>query len=337
MLVRGVVEDQVDDHPHPAVAGGADHLDEVAERAQPRVDAVVVGDVVAVVAVGGREERHQPQAGDAQVGEVVHPLGEPLEVAHAVAVPVHEGLHVQAVDDGRLPPQVTGLGDPHAGGLSARAGQARGQSGADDPGRRGSTPVVPRRPGLRGPWRRPVVEVAVRAEVVAALAVQRLPQVVGLVGVPRFGRSAGTSPRCERGSGRAGPAPRRWRAASRRSSPPTQYSRRCGCSAAQTIAAGGDLRLVDRRHGLGAVRQPRPDPGELRGVEGRQLDHGHVHVAPVVEQLGAQRLVEALDGVLGRRSTPTAAGSPGRRASSRPGRSCPGRVAASAAARTGCR
>src|SRR3712207_7637263 len=45
-------------------------------RAQPRVDAVEVGDVVAVVPLGGRVEGHQPQAGHAEVGQVVDALGE---------------------------------------------------------------------------------------------------------------------------------------------------------------------------------------------------------------------------------------------------------------------
>jgi hypothetical protein len=35
VLHRGVVDDEVDDHPHPAVAGGADELDEVAEVTEP--------------------------------------------------------------------------------------------------------------------------------------------------------------------------------------------------------------------------------------------------------------------------------------------------------------
>jgi hypothetical protein len=52
VLVGGVVDDQVGDHPHPPVAGGAHQLDDVAGGAQPRVDPVEVGDVVAVVAVG---------------------------------------------------------------------------------------------------------------------------------------------------------------------------------------------------------------------------------------------------------------------------------------------
>ena len=55
VLVGGVVDDEVDDHPDAAVAGLVDQLDEVAERAERRVDGVEVGDVVAVVAVGARD------------------------------------------------------------------------------------------------------------------------------------------------------------------------------------------------------------------------------------------------------------------------------------------
>ena len=50
----------------------------------------------------------------AELREVVQALGEALEVARPVAVPVHERLDVQAVDHRVLPPQVARLGDPHA-------------------------------------------------------------------------------------------------------------------------------------------------------------------------------------------------------------------------------
>ena len=74
---------------------------------------VEVGDVVAVVAVGRRLERHQPDARDPELGEVVEAVGEALEVAGAVVVPVHVRLDVEAVDDGRLPPEVAAIGDLH--------------------------------------------------------------------------------------------------------------------------------------------------------------------------------------------------------------------------------
>ena len=62
---------------------------------------------------------------------------------------------------------------------------------------------------------------------------------------------------------------------------------------------GGHLGLVDRRDGLGVVGRPGQPPGELRGVHRRHLHHRDVHVALVVQQLTAQRFVEALGRVLG--------------------------------------
>ena len=114
VLVAGVVDDEVGDDPHAAVLRGADDLDEVAEAAEPPVDAVEVDDVVAVVAVGRRVDGHQPQARHAQRRQVVEPLRQALQVAGAVAVGVEVGLDVEAVDDRRLPPQVGGVGEPHA-------------------------------------------------------------------------------------------------------------------------------------------------------------------------------------------------------------------------------
>ena len=109
VLVGGVVHHEVGDHADAAVARGADHLHEVAVGPQPRVDAVEVDDVVAVVAVARRRiERHEPQAADAEPRQVVDPLGQPGQVAAAVAVGVEEGLDVEAVDDRVLPPQVAG-------------------------------------------------------------------------------------------------------------------------------------------------------------------------------------------------------------------------------------
>src|SRR5690606_4987091 len=74
-VLRGrVVDNEVDDHAHAPVACGAQPLHDVAVVAQPRVDAVVVDHVVPVVALGRRVEGHEPQARDAQLGEVVDAL-----------------------------------------------------------------------------------------------------------------------------------------------------------------------------------------------------------------------------------------------------------------------
>jgi hypothetical protein len=108
MMVRGVVKDEVGDHPHAAVAGGPHRIGQIAVRSQPRVDAVEVGDVVAVVALSRRHEGHQPHAVDSQPGEVVEPVDQARQVPAAITVRVEEGLDVQAVDDRVLPPDVAG-------------------------------------------------------------------------------------------------------------------------------------------------------------------------------------------------------------------------------------
>src|SRR3954447_14215761 len=106
MPVGGVVDDEVDQDPDAAAPGLVDELDEVAQGPVARVDAVEVGDVVAVVAGRARLGGGQPHRVDAEAVEVVEPAGEPCEVAAAVAVVVEEGLDVDAVDDGILEPEV---------------------------------------------------------------------------------------------------------------------------------------------------------------------------------------------------------------------------------------
>jgi hypothetical protein len=92
MLVGGVVDHQVDQHAHAALRRGVRELHEVAERAEARIDVVVVRHVVAVVAARRGLERHEPDGGHAQAAEVVEAAREALEIAAPVAVRIHEGL-----------------------------------------------------------------------------------------------------------------------------------------------------------------------------------------------------------------------------------------------------
>jgi hypothetical protein len=106
MLIRGVVDDQVHDHPQAPVVGFVEQIGEVAETAELGLDAVVVGDVVAVVAVGGRVDRVEPDGGGAEALEVVEPRDQSRQVADAVAVGVLERPDVEAVDRALLIPTV---------------------------------------------------------------------------------------------------------------------------------------------------------------------------------------------------------------------------------------
>jgi hypothetical protein len=81
-------------------------LDEIAERAVTRIDAVIVGDVVAVVLARGGLERHQPDRGDAEALQIIEPPQQALEVANAVAIGVHIGADGKAVEYAVLVPEV---------------------------------------------------------------------------------------------------------------------------------------------------------------------------------------------------------------------------------------
>jgi hypothetical protein len=115
MLVRGVREHQVGQHPDPAIRGSANELLDVAQAAQPWVDVVVVGHVVAVVAPRRGEERKQPHRRHSKAGQVVDAAGQAGEVADAVPVGVLERLDIDAVDNRVLVPEVTRRFAAHPG------------------------------------------------------------------------------------------------------------------------------------------------------------------------------------------------------------------------------
>src|SRR4030095_10159669 len=64
MPVRRVVDHEIDDHPHPDLLRVIHELDELAKRAVLWVYPIIVGNVVAIVAIRGRIKRLKPHAGD---------------------------------------------------------------------------------------------------------------------------------------------------------------------------------------------------------------------------------------------------------------------------------
>ena len=76
VLVGGVVDHQLGDHPQAAAVRLAQEAPEVAAGAVGGMDVGVVGDVVAVVAQRRGVERQQPEGGDAEVRQVVELAGQ---------------------------------------------------------------------------------------------------------------------------------------------------------------------------------------------------------------------------------------------------------------------
>ena len=121
VLVTRVVEDEVEHDPDAALVALGHELGEVAERPQRLADPVVVGDVVAAVAVRRRVDGVEPEHGDAEPAEVVQPAGQAAEVADAVTVGVLEQPDVEAVDDpAAIPPCRHPLVIPSRGARTAR-------------------------------------------------------------------------------------------------------------------------------------------------------------------------------------------------------------------------
>jgi hypothetical protein len=127
VLIGRVVDHQLGDHLESAAVCFGEELPEVVERPVRRVNLRVEGYVVAIIFLGARIVRQQPDRADSQLLQVVELLGQPLEVADPVPVRVGEALHVQLVDDRVLVPERVdvraGLG---RGGLDDRFGGGLG-------------------------------------------------------------------------------------------------------------------------------------------------------------------------------------------------------------------
>ena len=112
VAIARVVGDEVQQHADPAPARLSDQLVEVLERAEVRVDGLVVADVVAPVVVGRREGRVEPDAVDPEPLEVVQARRDAAHVADPVAVGVGERARVDLIQDAVAPPRRWSHGAP---------------------------------------------------------------------------------------------------------------------------------------------------------------------------------------------------------------------------------
>ena len=104
VLVRGVVDDQVHKHPHPARVRAVEHLAEDVEIAVVGVDVHIVGNIIAVVGVRRREERRKPDCVNVQGFDVVQLLQHAPQIADAVAVSVAKAARPDLIDGHLLVP-----------------------------------------------------------------------------------------------------------------------------------------------------------------------------------------------------------------------------------------
>ena len=106
MLIRGMVNHQVDQHPQSALPAALGKLHEVSQGAIARIYPVVVCDIVAVIPARGGLKGHQPDSRYTHPLQVVQAAHEPRKVSDAIAVGIQVGGDRQAVNDGVLVPQI---------------------------------------------------------------------------------------------------------------------------------------------------------------------------------------------------------------------------------------
>ena len=99
MLIRGVIQHELDDHPQAARVRFFQERLEFLQRAIARVDARVVRDVIPIVTERRGIHRLDPEAVDAE-SRMVELGRQPDEVADAVAIAVGERLDMELIEDG---------------------------------------------------------------------------------------------------------------------------------------------------------------------------------------------------------------------------------------------
>jgi hypothetical protein len=94
-----VVEHEIDQDAEVAGMRAIEQLAEVVERAEVRVDAAVVRDIVAVVAERAGVDGQEPDRADAEVADLEQLLDETPQVPVAVAVRVVERPNVDLIEN----------------------------------------------------------------------------------------------------------------------------------------------------------------------------------------------------------------------------------------------
>ena len=89
---------------HPSITGRIDEIDEVADIAQPCVDVIEVGDVIAIVPSRRGVDRVEPETGDSYTSDVVELGDETAKIADAVSIRVLVGVDLDGSEDRPLYP-----------------------------------------------------------------------------------------------------------------------------------------------------------------------------------------------------------------------------------------
>jgi hypothetical protein len=81
-------------------------VNKIAGRAVTRVNAIVIRDVITIIAIRRGLKREKPDAGDAQSGEVIETSRQPFKVADAITVRIHERFNIEIINHRIFVPEI---------------------------------------------------------------------------------------------------------------------------------------------------------------------------------------------------------------------------------------
>jgi hypothetical protein len=108
MFVAGMVNHQVHHKFDSPAMHAADQVVEIIHGPEILHDIAVIADIVAIVVVGGRIDRIQPDYIDAQAPDIIEPGDDTSQVPDAVPVCILKTPWIDLVYDGFLPPLAAG-------------------------------------------------------------------------------------------------------------------------------------------------------------------------------------------------------------------------------------
>lgn len=106
MHIRGVVHDQINQHSQAALFTTVREFYEIAKGTVPRIDAIVIGNIITVVTPRRGIKGHQPYRGDAQALQIIEPAHQTFEIANAVAVGIQISANRQTVNNRVFVPEI---------------------------------------------------------------------------------------------------------------------------------------------------------------------------------------------------------------------------------------
>ena len=108
MLVGRVVDHQIHHDLQTALVRFGKQLVHILQRAEQRIDILIIGNIVAIVILRRLVDRAQPHHVHAKIGQIIETAGDAFQVADAVAVRVLEGTRIHLVHHRVGPPRVRG-------------------------------------------------------------------------------------------------------------------------------------------------------------------------------------------------------------------------------------